>query len=145
MPLTWGFNLEWQQEAIHQGRFNSDQQHGVLQLKTQFGYSLADQDRQHVCYAQLQPQVQAGKSLDDGWRIGLGPAMGCQNIWTDRFNSLVQLELPYWQDANQWNLRLNTGLNYAVDAQNSLRITWQYQQQNHVDWNKTSLGFVHYF
>lgn len=145
MPLTWGFNLGWQQEAIHQGQFNSDQQHGVLQLKTQFGYSLADQNRQHVCYAQLQPQVQAGKSLDDGWRIGLGPAMGCQNIWTDRFNSLVQLELPYWQDANQWNLRLNTGLNYAVDAQNSLRITWQYQQQNHVDWNKTSLGFVHYF
>lgn len=145
MPLTWGFNLGWQQEAIHQGQFNSDQQHGVLQLKTQFGYSLADQNRQHVCYAQLQPQVQAGKSLDDGWRIGLGPAMGCQNIWTDRFNSLVQLELPYWQDVNQWNLRLNTGLNYAVDAQNSLRITWQYQQQNHVDWNKTSLGFVHYF
>ncbi|MDM1246715.1 DUF4105 domain-containing protein [Acinetobacter sp. R933-2] len=144
-PLTWGFNLGWQQEAIHQGQFNSDQQHGVLQLKTQFGYSVTDQDRQHVCYAQLQPQVQAGKSLDDGWRIGLGPAMGCQNIWTDRFNSLIQLELPYWQDANQWNLRLNTGLNYAVDAQNSLRITWQYQQQNHVDWNKTSLGFVHYF
>ena len=144
-PLTWGFNLGWQQEAIHQGQFNSDQQHGVLQLKTQFGYSVADQNRQHVCYAQLQSQAQAGKSLDDGWRIGLGPTMGCQNIWTDRLNSLVQLELPYWQDASQWNLRLNTGLNYAVDAQNSLRMTWQYQQQNHVDWSKTSLGFVHYF
>ncbi|WP_173910354.1 DUF4105 domain-containing protein [Acinetobacter sp. Marseille-Q1618] len=145
MPLTWGFNFGWQQEAIHHGKFDEDEQHGVINLKTQFGYSSADIDRKHLCYAQVQNHVQAGKSLDKGWRIGIGPTLGCQNIWTDRINSLVQVELPYWEDSHQWNLRVNTGLNFAIDSQNSVRLNWQYQQQDTLDWNKTSLGFVHYF
>ncbi len=41
-------------------------------LSSQFGYSVADQERQHLCYAQLQNHVQAGKALDRGWRVGLG-------------------------------------------------------------------------
>ncbi len=144
-PLSWGFNLGWQQEAVHQGQFSEDRQHGVAQLKTQLGYSVADSDRQHLCYAQFQAQLQAGQALDDGWRVGVGPTVGCQNIWTDRLNSVVQVELPYWQDTEQWNLRLNTGLNYAFDSQNSVRLAWQYQQQNQLDWQKIGLGFVHYF
>lgn len=145
MPLTWGFNFGWQQESVHQGQFSESQQHGVAVLKTQFGYSIADANRQHLCYAQVQPQIQAGQFLDQGWRVGLGPTVGCQNMWSDRFNSLLQVELPYWEDTHQWNLRLNTGLNYAFDAQNSFRFEWQYQQQNAMDWNKASVGFVHYF
>lgn len=145
MPLTWGFNFGWQQEAIHHGKFDEDEQHGVINLKTQFGYSSADIDRKHLCYAQVQNHVQAGKSLDKGWRIGIGPTLGCQNIWTDRINSLVQVELPYWEDSHQWNLRVNTGLNFAIDSQNSVRLNWQYQQQDTLDWNETRLGFVHYF
>ncbi|MFW1859846.1 DUF4105 domain-containing protein [Acinetobacter defluvii] len=145
VPLTWGFNFGWQQESIHHGQFSEDQQHGVLNLKTQFGYSRADLDRKHLCYAQIQNHIQAGQSLDHGWRVGVGPTFGCQNVWTEQFNSVVQVELPYWEDNHQWNLRVNTGLNYVINLQNSFRFDWQYQQQNDLNWNKASVGFVHYF
>ena len=144
-PITWGFNMGWQQEAVHQGKFSEDEQHGVLGLKGQSGYTLADDDRKHLCYAELQTQLQTGKSLDKGWRIGLGPTIGCQNLWTDRLNSVVQLELPYWEDSHQWNLRINSYLQYSLSSQNSFRVGWEYQQQGHLDWMKGSFGIAHYF
>jgi hypothetical protein len=144
-PLSWGFNLGWQQEALHQGQFSEDRQHGVFNLNAQFGYSLADQERQHLCYAQLQNHLQAGKSLDQGWRFGMGPTLGCQNVWTERINSLVQLELPYWEDSHQWQLKLNSQLQYAWNAQNAIRLSWQYQQQQAKDWEQWGLSLIRYF
>ncbi len=144
-PITWGFTLGWQQEALQNGQFSEHQQHGVVSTKVQSGYTIADDDRKHLCYAELQTQLQAGSSLDKGWRVGVGPTVGCQNLWTDRLNSIVQVELPYWQDSSQWNLRLNSTLQYSLNKQNSLNINWEYQQQNHLDWQKIGLGFVHYF
>ncbi len=144
-PITWGFTLGWQQEAIQNGQFDEHHQHGVVSTKAQSGYTIADDDRKHLCYAELQTQLQAGSSLDKGWRIGLGPTVGCQNLWTDRLNSIVQVELPYWQDSSQWNLRINSTLQYSLDKQNSLNVNWEYQQQHQLDWQKIGLGFVHYF
>ena len=145
VPITWGFTLGWQQEAIENGQFSEDQQHGIVSTKAQVGYTLAGDDRKHLCYAELQTQLQAGSSLDQDWRVGLGPTVGCQNIWTDHFNSLVQVELPYWQDLSQWNLRVNSTLQYSLNQQNSINVNWQYQQQNQLDWQKIGFGFVHYF
>ena len=144
-PITWGFNMGWQQEAIHHGKFSEDEQHGVFAVKAQSGYTLADDDRKNLCYAELQTHLQAGKSLDNGWRLGLGPTLGCQNLWTDQLNSVVQLELPYWEDSHQWNLRIDSYLQYSLSSQNSLRVSWEYQQQDGQDWMKGSFGFAHYF
>ena len=144
-PLTWGFNLAWQQEAVSQGSFSEHEQHGVFSIKGQSGYTLADADRQHLCYAELQTQLQAGQALNRGWRVGLGPTLGCQNIWSDQLNSLVQLELPYWEDSHQWNLRVSSMLQYSIDQQNSLRVSWEYQQQHSKDWMKLGLGYIRYF
>ena len=60
-------------------------------------------------------------------------------------NSLVQLELPYWQDSSQWNLRLNGTVQYALNQQNALKVGLEYQQQNDLDWTKWSFCFNHYF
>ena len=145
-PLSWGFNLGWQQEALEQGgQFSEYKQHGVANLKVQMGYSYADQAREHLCYAQIQNHIQAGKALDHGWRFGMGPTIGCQNIWSDKINSLIQVELPYWQDSQQWQLRLNTQLQYVLNPQNAIRFNWQYQQQDSKDWMKTSVGYVRFF
>jgi len=145
-PLSWGFNLGWQQEALEQARqFSEHEQHGVANLKVQMGYSYADQAREHLCYAQLQNHIQAGKALEDGWRVGMGPTIGCQNIWSDKINSLIQVELPYWQDSQQWQLWLNTQLQYVLNHQNAIRFNWQYQQQDSKDWMKTSVGYVRFF
>ena len=146
MPLTWGFNLGWQQEALNKaGEFSEHEQHGVANLKVQMGYSYADQEREHLCYAQLQNHIQVGKALEQGWRVGMGPTMGCQNIWTDKINSLLQVELPYWQDSHQWQLKLNTQFQYILNNQNTLRLGWQYQKQNGQDWDQASLGYVRFF
>ena len=144
-PITWGFSMGWQQEALDHGQFSEDKQHGVFSTKAQSGYTIADDDRKNLCYAELQTQLQAGKSLDDGWRVGVGPTVGCQNLWTDKLNSIVQVELPYWEDSHQWNLRVNSYLQYSLSSQNSLRVGWEYQQQDSKDWMKGSFGFAHYF
>lgn len=145
-PLSWGFNLGWKQEALDShGQFSEEQKHGVASLKTQVGYSWANASREYLCYAQMQSQVQAGKALDQGWRVGAGPTLGCQNIWNDQINSLVQVELPYWEDSHRWHLKLNTQLQYAFTAQNAIRLSWEYQQQQDQDWDQWSLGLIRYF
>ena len=144
-PITWGFNLGWKQEALDQGNFSDDQQHGVMNLNMQVGYSLADYDRQHLCYAQMQSHFQGGRSLDKGWRVGVGPTIGCMNILTDKINSVVQIELPYWEDQSQWNLRVGSQLQYSLNSNNALRLNWDFEQQDHKDWNKVGLGYVWFF
>lgn len=144
-PLSWGMQIGWQQEAIHEGEFNAQKQHGVLNLNAQAGYSLATVNHGMLCYAQLQGIVQAGKALDKGWRIAPAPTFGCLNQWSENVNSTVQIEVPYWLDQEQWNLRVNTQWQYAFNPNNALRLNWQYQQQNSSDWHKFGLGFAHYF
>ncbi len=144
-PLSWGFNLGWRQEAIHDGNFSEEKQHDVANFNAQVGYSLADYERKNICYGQLQTYVQTGSNLDKGWRVGMGPTLGCMNQWFDRFNSVVQIELPYWEDQNQWNLRVNTQWQYVINSNNAVRLNWDYEQQNHQDWMKSSLGYVWFF
>ncbi len=144
-PITWGFNLGWKQAALDQGNFSDDQQHGVMNLNMQVGYSLADYDRRHLCYAQMQSHIQGGRSLDKGWRVGVGPTVGCMNIWTDTINSVVQIELPYWEDQSQWNLRVGSQLQYSLNSNNALRLNWNFEQQDHKDWSKVGLGYVWFF
>nr|WP_257223688.1 DUF4105 domain-containing protein [Acinetobacter sp. YH12140] len=144
-PLTWGFNFGWQQVSVDAGQFSETKQHGVAEFKAQSGYSWANQERTHLCYVQSQMQVQGGKSLDQGWRVGLGPTLGCQNIWSEKLNSLVQAELPYWEDTHQWNLKLDAELQYIVNQQNALRLGYEYQQQDDQDWNKLKLSYVFFY
>ncbi|WP_458102357.1 Lnb N-terminal periplasmic domain-containing protein [Acinetobacter seifertii] len=144
-PLSWGFNLGWRQEAVHDGVYSDENQHGVASFNTQVGYSVADYERNHVCYGQVQAYVQAGSNLDKGWRVGMGPTLGCMNQWFEKFNSVIQVELPYWEDQNQWNLRLNTQWQYAINSNNAIRLNWDYEKQNHLDWMKSSLGYVWFF
>ena len=144
-PISWGFNFGWKQEAVQDGKFSEDQQHGVMNLNMQAGYSLADYDRRHLCYAQLQGHVQGGKNLDKGWRVGAGPTVGCMNRWTDRINSVLQVELPYWQDQNQWNLKLGSQFQYSLNSNNAMRLSWDFELQDHKEWNKVGLGYIRFF
>lgn len=144
-PLSWGFNLGWQQAPVDQGQFSETEQHGVAELKAQSGYSWADQARTHLCYVQTQTQFQVGKALDKGWRAGIGPTLGCQNIWSERVNTLLQAELPYWEDLHQWNLKINAQVQYLLNQQNALRLGYEYQQQDTKDWDKFKLSYTFFY
>lgn len=146
IPISWGFNLGWQQQALNEyGQFSESEQHGVLNIKSQFGYSVADQNRQHLCYVQVQNQFQMGQALGKGWRLGIGPTIGCQNFWTERINTLNQIELPYWEDAHAWNLRFHSNLQFQFNPQNALRFGWEYQSQQDIAWNKWNIAYVNFF
>ena len=67
------------------------------------------------------------------------------NVWSDNINSVVQIELPYWQNQNQWNLRVGTQLQYSLNTSHTLRLNWDFEQQDHKDWNKVGLGYVLFF
>ncbi len=75
----------------------------------------------------------------------LGPTLGCQNIWTEKWMSVLQLQLPYWEDQHQWQFNTDAQLQYHVNRHNAVRVHWQYQQQNDLDWNKFGLSLLHYF
>ncbi|CAB1214607.1 Lnb N-terminal periplasmic domain-containing protein [Acinetobacter bouvetii] len=144
-PLSWGFNFGWQQASLDQGQFSETKQHGVAELKVQTGYSWANQERSQLCYVQTQMQLQAGKALDRGWRVSMGPTLGCQNIWSDKINSLIQVELPYWDDSQQWNLQFDGQIQYLFNQQNALRVGYEYQQQNSKNWDKFQFSYVFFF
>lgn len=144
-PLSWGMAVGWQQESVLDGQFNPSQQHGVMNFNAQAGYSIGDSDQKNLCYGQLKGYLQVGKEIQDHWRAAPAPTFGCLNRWTEQIHSVVQVEVPYWLEQNQWNPRLNTQWQYAINPQNSLRINWQYQQQNHQDWNKWTIGYATFF
>lgn len=144
--LSWGFDLAWQQEALDpNGQFSQTQQHGVIGFKTQFGYSWANATRQHLCYGQFQSQIQIGKALDHGWRSAIGPALGCQNVWSSRMNTVVQAELPFWDDQRQWQIKLQAQAQYILSPQHTLRIGYDYQQQDCREWDAATLGYVWFY
>ncbi|RKG34662.1 DUF4105 domain-containing protein [Acinetobacter tianfuensis] len=145
-PLSWGFDLGWKQEALEQdGQFSEREQHGAAYLNTQAGYSWANAARTHLCYGQMQLQIQGSKALDQGWRAGAGPVFGCQNIWSEKVSSTLRAELPFWSDSSQLNLRLNTQVQYAVSPQHALRAGFSYQEQNAQDWHQWQIGYSYYY
>ena len=145
IPLSWGMQLSWQQESMQHGAFSDTKQHGVVNLNAQAGYSLGDMQQNYLCYAQLQGIAQFSKHLDQGWRIAPAPTLGCLNQWSEQINSTIQLEAPFWFTQNDWNLRLNSQWQYAMNPQHAVRLNWQYQLQDQRDWHKFSLGYAHYF
>lgn len=145
-PLSWGFDLGWKQEALeNDGQFSEYEQHGVAYLNAQAGYSFANQARTHLCYGQMQMQLQGSQSLDEGWRLGAGPVLGCQNIWHEKLNTTVHVELPIWSDTLELNVRFNSQIQYVIDPQNALRVGFEYQQQDGKDWQQWQVGYRFFY
>ncbi|MEC7118917.1 MAG: DUF4105 domain-containing protein [Pseudomonadota bacterium] len=144
-PLSWGFNLNWQQEALDaDGAFDPTQQEGVGNLHGQVGYSLGD-PLQQLCYAQVQANLQAGSALMDGWRMGAGARLGCLAHLSPTLRSQINLYAPYWHDQQAWQLSADAGLQWDLNRRHALRLTGQYQRQRSADFGGGQLSWVRYF
>ncbi len=78
--------------------------------------------------------------------LALGPTLGCQNIWSERFNQFGSSRAyRIGKIAHQWNLKLDAELQYIVNQQNALRLGYEYQQQDDQDWNKLKLSYVFFY
>lgn len=141
-PLSWGFDLAWKQQSVDStGQFSTNQQHGVATTSTQFGYSKAVANHRGLCSLQAKAELQAGKILDDGWRIGIAPTAFCTAQWTDHLQQSFKVETPYWYDVNQWQIKATHELQYSWNQHHALRFNWHYEQQNSKKWDKISLGY----
>ena len=127
------------------GEFSREKQHGVVNLNTQVGQSIANTSMTQLCYAQAQFWLQAGQALDHGWRVGLGPSIGCQSIWSEQWQSLIQMSVPFWHDVSQWQLRSQASLQYRIHTQQSFRLNIEYQQQQSKSWQSGTLSYHWYY
>lgn len=144
-PLSWGFQLGWQQAAQHQGQFNPNHQHGVANMNTQFGYSWMNAAENNICFVQMQAHLQAGQSLNDGWRMGLGPKLGCQTVWFDRVSSWLELNMPLWHDSQQWQIQPHLHLQYQIQPQHMLAFGYELEYQNTQHWQGMRLGYSWFY
>ena len=144
-PLSWGFDLNWQQEAIGHGIYMPNKQHGVMNLSTQWGYTFADNQRHNICFMKLKTHVQAGKSLDNGWRMGLGPLFGCQLQANAAFGTTLKMQLPYWHDQQQWQLKTILELQYQKGQQHLFGLQSYFEQQNGKRWDAFKLKYSYFY
>lgn len=57
----------------------------------------------------------------------------------------MQVELPFWDDVDQWQLKAKTELQYVLNPNQGLRVGYEYQLQDNKDWDRLSFSFVQYF
>ncbi len=80
----------------------------MAELKAQSGYSLGRSGKDSI-YAMCKPKRKF--KLAKHW-IKVGVLVLVQH-WvvkisgSERVNTLLQAELPYWEDLHQWNLKIN--------------------------------------
>ena len=144
-PSSWGIQLGWQQEAIDRtGQFSESEDHGVLNLQGQYGYSVGNPSST-LCYAQAQAALQLGKTLQDNARVGLGPRLGCVQQVTTSTRALLNISLPYWSDQHQWQLKSQLGIQQDINRQYGIRLSGEYERQKQQHFSGFEAALVKYF
>jgi hypothetical protein len=144
-PLSWAFALGSQQAAVdHQGRFSTTEQHGVAFIDGGAGISSKLNTDTWLCYGFLQAQLQGGNHLDEGWRVGLGPRIGCRQQ-SSIGQLLVDVQSLYHQDSNQLLHTVKLGYQWQINTNNAIRLNTHFEQQRQHHWQSGELGWVKYF
>lgn len=144
-PTSWGIKLGWQQQAItSKGKFSETDDHGVFNLQGQLGYAIGDPTTS-LCYAQVQGALQLGGNLQENWRMGLGPRIGCSQQITANSRALLNITMPYWSDQHAWEMQSQLGLQLDLNRQYALRVSGEYHQQKQKDFSGFEASFIRYF
>lgn len=144
-PSSWGIQLGWQQEAVDSsGQFSQRDDHGVLNLQGQYGYSVGNPSST-LCYAQAQAALQLGKALQDNARVGIGPRLGCVQQVTTSARALLNISLPYWSDQQQWQLKSQLGIQQDINRQYGIRLSGEYERQKQQHFSGFEAALVKYF
>lgn len=139
-PVSWFFGFGWRQAAVDDdGAFSDQAHHGVAYMDGGAGVSMA-LGNEAQCYLQLGMDIEAGQTLQQGWRTGIGPRTGCMaggDGWRIRLQSDLrwrhaptgsehQLTLEGQRDLGPGHaLRLHLGLLQADEQENtSLELGW---------------------
>lgn len=146
-PLSWNFAVGVRQVPEAHGQFSTQQTHAVTYV--QGGDGFAKQWGSALCYGLASGALEAGSALDKGWRVGVGPTLGC--LWnTPKFSVQLQNTTDFWQDShiwqNQWQVGLQVPLKVGTaDRRQALRLAWQQTQQGSQRSQEASASWLWYF
>lgn len=144
-PKSWGTDIGYRQIAIdNQGNFSPDETNGVWAVSSHTGYAKAFFDNRAVCGAYIGGQMQAGKALDKGVRVGLMPKAECLWRASDKVQGTAGLSAPIWHDGS-WQARFDGNVQYNVDNNNAVRLSLTHEQDKTADWQSVMVGYQHYF
>jgi hypothetical protein len=108
-----------------------------------------------LCYTFATGAAQAGRGINNGFRVGAGVNAGCRYQINNRLRAQAELQLPYWYhgDSNEpdvsshyWQPITTFGLQYDIDKKQALRFNANYDWQDRVDANDDiQLSYRRYF
>ncbi len=144
-PLSWSFAIGGEQAAVdHDGKFSTGQEHSVAFFEGSAGVSSQLNTNNWLCYGFVEGHMQAGSHLDQGWRVGLGPRIGCRQQST-LGQLFVDVQSLYHQDSEQFLTTAKLGYQWQFNTDNALRLQGRYEQENGQHWQSGELGWVRYF
>ncbi|WP_434353191.1 DUF4105 domain-containing protein [Psychrobacter sp. HD31] len=125
------------------------QQHLVANLGVEKGVSVAfgkvnsQYDLpQQLCYAFGAGNVQGGKGLTNGFRLGVGANLGCVYRMNDKLRATAEVNVPYWYHTDTsltnhkqgyWQPTASIGMQYDMATNHSLRVTADYELSDRVE------------
>ena len=143
-PISWYFGLGWRQAAVNgSGAFSDIEHHGVAYIDGGAGYSLQLGDSGQ-CYLQLGMDIEAGPSLDRGWRTGIGPRTGCL-AGNDNWRMRIQSDLRWRNAPDGLEHQLKLELQRDLVKGHALRIQTGLLHADRKESLLTELGWIHYF
>ncbi|WP_410209771.1 DUF4105 domain-containing protein [Aquirhabdus sp.] len=146
-PLSWNLALGIRQVSQDQKAFSRDKTHAVSYV--QGGEGQAWQLGSALCYGLASAALEGGKFLDHGWRVGMGPSLGC--LWNmSAFSLQLQSTQLFWQDQHVWENQSKVGAQIPLhlgsnDQRQALRVSWQQTRQSSRQSHEFSLSWLRYF
>lgn len=134
---SWGGQISIEQQS------DGATEHLVGNIGGEYGWSVAygsptlDSGKipPNICYALATGNAQAGKGLQQGYRMGIGTTLGCIQQFSDKLRGTAEIAIPFWYqggrrgDDGYWQPSTNLGIQYDINANNAVRLTHQYQWQ----------------
>lgn len=143
-PFSWGLDAGHKRIAVDKaGHFSEDERHGVSYFEGSAGLS-GKPTESSLCYGQLKVDVQAGTVLEDGWRAGAGPRLGCLGNWEGGQWQLEASSL-FRDDQDAWESRASLGWQWNLAPGHALRLKALLEAQDSAQRSTGSLDWVHYF
>ncbi len=139
---SWGIELSGKQvNDPNQQNKGLEQRHLVGNARYERGLSYAFGKPKgryelppHLCYALANGNVQAGKGLTKGFRIGAGANVGCRVLLNDKLRLTAEVDTPYWYHGKNgyWQPVANLGMQYDVAKNHGLRVTANHEFNDNI-------------
>lgn len=143
-PTSWSLAMGQKREPLDAtGHFSSQDRRSVAYFDGSAGISLSPADGA-LCYLQLKGDIEAGQALQNGWRTGIGPRLGCMGH-TSQSQWLLELSSLYRNGPSAWDTVGTLGWQVQIDHDNALRLNANIEAENDQHRSGGSLAWMHYF